>query len=385
MKTREAAIALNITRKSIRLTVIILMLLAMSATIHNVCAAPLENQSLSIHNAGSGSISITAGKTFLLYASAKTALSFKSSNQSVATVSQRGKVVAKRHGTTVITITAQKGKGYKAATKKIKIEVKRKQQKFKVKDVTLKAGMSVTKPVTGLKTAFHVKSSDTTIATVEKTSSRRFKVSAITPGKAVIHFTISANTKFDGAGFNVAVTVTGEESRSAKGRSGDQAIEYSDSQHIAGQDRIVTSTNIRNLAPRMDARVLDAFEKLNFKVVIDPDYYASGHIIYQERTIFLREANDVIYHELGHFLYCISDHDSGNSFESIYLEEYARFPGKRKVYAYQKSSEFYAECTREFVFHGRRLQQACPRTYEYIQKNILEISDVRLHMIDRIL
>ena len=248
----------------------------MLTTIHNVYAAPLKNQSISIHNAESSSINITVGKIFLIEASAKTALSFKSSNQSVAKVSQKGKVVAKKHGTTVITITAQKGKGYKAATEKIKIVVKRKRQNIKVKDISLKAGMSVTKPVTGLKTAFHVKSSDTNVATVEKTSSRRFKVSAITPGKAVIHFTISANTKFDGAGFNVAMTVTGGEKISAVGGSGDQATDTTDLQHIAGQDGIVMSTNIRDLAPKMDTRVQDAFEKLNFKVVIDPNYYVNG-------------------------------------------------------------------------------------------------------------
>ena len=101
-------------------------------------------------------------------------------------------------------------------------------------------------------------------------------MSAITPGKAVIHFTISANTKFDGAGFNVAMTVTGGEKISAVGGSGDQATDTTDLQHIAGQDGIVMSTNIRDLAPKMDTRVQDAFEKLNFKVVIDPNYYVNG-------------------------------------------------------------------------------------------------------------
>ena len=63
-------------------------------------------------------------KSFSLGAKAKTKLTYKSSNNSVATVSSNGKVTIKRIGKATITISAVSNSKYKSATKKITVNVK---------------------------------------------------------------------------------------------------------------------------------------------------------------------------------------------------------------------------------------------------------------------
>jgi uncharacterized protein YgiM (DUF1202 family) len=73
----------------------------------------------------------SVGKSYKLNAKAKTTLSYKSSNTSVATVDKNGVVKIKGEGTAVITITASKSSTYKSATKKVTIKVTRKTIKYK--------------------------------------------------------------------------------------------------------------------------------------------------------------------------------------------------------------------------------------------------------------
>ncbi len=73
---------------------------------------------------GASSFTKTYGNAaFSLGASAKTALSYASSNTKVATVSADGKVTVKGAGTATITIKAAEDSNYKAATRQVKITV----------------------------------------------------------------------------------------------------------------------------------------------------------------------------------------------------------------------------------------------------------------------
>ena len=52
----------------------------------------------------------------------------------------------------------------------------------------------------------------------------------------------------------------------------------------------------------MDSRVLNAFTKLGFTVKVDSSVSYSGHFDARTRTITMKQMDDTIYHELGHFL-----------------------------------------------------------------------------------
>lgn len=82
-------------------------------------------------------------KSFSLGAKAKTKLTYKSSNNSVATVSSNGKVTIKRIGKATITISAVSNSKYKSATKKITVNVKLKPVNIKSIKVKKLSGNSL--------------------------------------------------------------------------------------------------------------------------------------------------------------------------------------------------------------------------------------------------
>ena len=74
-----------------------------------------------------GSVSLASkGKTKTLKVTgAKTKVTYSSSNKKVATVNSKGKITAVKKGTCYITVKAAKSSNYKAASKKIKVTVKK--------------------------------------------------------------------------------------------------------------------------------------------------------------------------------------------------------------------------------------------------------------------
>ena len=60
-----------------------------------------------------------------------------------------------------------------------------------------------------------------------------------------------------------------------------------------------TVSNVASIAPKMDSRVLNAYTKMGFSVIVDPSVSYAGHFVAKSRTITLQEADYCIYHELG--------------------------------------------------------------------------------------
>lgn len=133
----------------------------------------------------------------------KETVTFKSSNTKVATVTSKGKITAKKAGTTTITVTSENGlkKSFKVqvmkkAVTKVKITASKKTVKVK-KTVTLKAATFPSKA--SASNLVYWKSSKPSVATVSSTG----KVKGIKKGKAKI----TAIAK-DGSGKKATVTIT---------------------------------------------------------------------------------------------------------------------------------------------------------------------------------
>lgn len=106
---------------------------------------------------GKSAWKVTYGaKPFSLGATAKTALSYKSSNTKVVTVSSKGVVSVKRAGKATITISAKAAGGYQAATKKVTVTVAKKAQTLKVstaRKAAVRGGYTKAVKLSGNKTA----------------------------------------------------------------------------------------------------------------------------------------------------------------------------------------------------------------------------------------
>lgn len=259
---------------------------------------------------------------------------WSSSNKSVASVSSKGMIKALKSG--IATIQAKRGKTVKY---RLKVTVKKKPV-FSTFDRSMYTGDSLTLKVTNAPGKLTWKSSNKNVATI----SSKGKVVAKRTGKT----RISVSSGSWSASCNIKVV-----------------------------DKKYKNPSIRQLAPRADSCVLNAFEKLKFNLVIDFNVSYAGYFSAQNQSITLQEADDTIYHELGHLLGWVSyEADTSTEWTNIYNSEKSKFKGYNKTYATQSKSEFFAECYRQYVLNKANLRNTCPKTYAYIQKAITNLNNM---------
>jgi hypothetical protein len=76
----------------------------------------------------------------------------------------------------------------------------------------------------------------------------------------------------------------------------------------------------------MDNRVIAAYQQLGFKLVVDPSVNYSGYFDARSRSITMKQIDDSVYHELGHFLAFIAGNvDKTASCYSIGSSDRRRF------------------------------------------------------------
>ena len=158
---------------------------------------PIKASNLSLTYPNSGKITVSGNKGSLTY---------KSSNTAVATVDSTGKVKAKSGGTAKITITAAATSQYNAASKTITVNVAKAAQSItaKASAPVVFAGQTTTVSVTGAKGTRSFKSSDTTIATVDKSTG---KVTAKKAGTVKITAASAATAQYNAASKTVTIKV----------------------------------------------------------------------------------------------------------------------------------------------------------------------------------
>ncbi len=154
---------------------------------------------------GNNTISKEYGsKPFTLGASAKTAISYKSSNTDIATVSGDGIVTLKRAGTVKITVKAAEGAQYRSASKTITITVSKGKQSISAKTSLSKNFGS--KPFSlgaSAKTELTYKTSNKKVVTVSSDG----KVTLKNPGKAKITVKAAETGKYKAASKTVTINV----------------------------------------------------------------------------------------------------------------------------------------------------------------------------------
>ena len=143
-----------------------------------------------------------------------------------------------------------------------------------------------------------------------------------------------------------------------------------------------TVSNVASIAPQMDSRVLNAFTKMGFTVIVDPSVSYAGYFDVRSRTITLKVEDDTIYHELGHYLAFIAGNvDKNAAFASVYNSEKSKFTGVRKAYATQNASEYFAESVLEYTENPSVLKAQRPQTYEAITNALSKVTDAQVNKI----
>ena len=143
-----------------------------------------------------------------------------------------------------------------------------------------------------------------------------------------------------------------------------------------------TISNVASIAPKMDSRVLNAYQKMGFTVTVDPSVSYAGYFDARTRSITLQSEDNTIYHELGHYLAFIAGNvDKSSSFAAVYNSEKSKFTGVRKAYATQNASEYFAESVLEYVEQPSTLKAQRPQTYAAVQSALAKVTDAQVNKI----
>ena len=143
-----------------------------------------------------------------------------------------------------------------------------------------------------------------------------------------------------------------------------------------------TISNVASIAPKMDSKVLNAYKKMGFTVTVDPGVSYAGYFDARTRSITLQNADDTIYHELGHYLAFIAGNvDKSSSFAAVYNSEKSKFTGVRKAYATQNASEYFAESVQNYVENPAALKAQRPQTYEAVKNALAKVTDAQVNKI----
>lgn len=139
----------------------------------------------------------------------------------------------------------------------------------------------------------------------------------------------------------------------------------------------VSGTTLRTLASQADGKILNAFEDLKFKMVIDKNAEATGVFSVKSHKIALQSArSSVLLHELGHFANFLAGDKVGTSqWKSIYNAEKNKYDGYNKAYAIKSASEYFAESYKDYKEHPSALRSKRPRTYQFVKSTIDGITD----------
>ncbi len=139
---------------------------------------------------------------------------------------------------------------------------------------------------------------------------------------------------------------------------------------------------VTQIAPAADKRVLNAFQKLGFQVVIKSSVPYSGLCDARTRTITLKQADATAYHELGHFLAFVAGNvDTSSAFQQIFQNEKSKYTAFNKNYVLQNSSEYFAESFRNYTENPAALKASRPQTYAAIQRALACVTDAQVNRI----
>lgn len=139
----------------------------------------------------------------------------------------------------------------------------------------------------------------------------------------------------------------------------------------------VSGTTLRTLGSQADGKILNAFEDLKFKMVIDKNAEATGVFSVKSHKIALQSArSSVLLHELGHFANFLAGDKVGTSqWKSIYNAEKNKYDGYNKAYAIKSASEYFAESYKDYKEYPSALRSKRPRTYQFVKSTIDGITD----------
>ncbi len=247
-----------------------------------------------------------------------------------------------------------------APTVKKSVKKQTKKKKIKLKEASKKSYTQNGKTTT--KTTKKVKKSGKTTTTTETIKETSIKYQFKKGSKIKTQITTITTTV-------ITTTVTGDSVAAA-------TTEQAQTEAQAGE------VSAASIAPQVDARVMNAFNKMGCKIVVNPGVNYSGQFDARTRTITLKVGDNTVYHELGHFLAFIAgNYDKGAEFAAIFSKEKSLYTAYNAAYVLSSASEYFAESFRNYTLDAAGLQASRPETFAAIQKCLGMATDAQVNTI----
>jgi len=141
------------------------------------------------------------------------------------------------------------------------------------------------------------------------------------------------------------------------------------------------NTSLNSVAPKIDRRLMNAFNAAGLKVTVtDDNFGGEGVFSRKDGGLVLRSehTNDgTAYHELGHFLADIAG-VTRSDMKDVYDKEREKFFGTFYMYANSSASEFFGESMKLFTENNDRMKKEMPQTYALIEKALNSINEEKI-------
>ena len=248
-----------------------------------------------------------------------------------------------------------------------------------------------TKKTTKKKTVKLKKSARKSYSTTKtkKSSKSSSKIKGSTKTVTKVDTTIKTTTKYKKKSKKAAVTITTTTVTTTTPYKKKKVASSSPSREPE-KNAAYEPSYIRTLAPKADSCILDAFMEMEIKIHYRPTVLYDGMFDAGTRSITLKSLNRsrldaVIYHELGHFFgWMAGNVDRNEEMKALYEAEKGNYTKANKAYVTKDQSEFFAECYSWYVVDRAWLQEHCPRTCQYIEKNLKKMVPDRVSSMKRI-
>lgn len=126
--------------------------------------------------------------------------------------------------------------------------------------------------------------------------------------------------------------------------------------------------DIKSLAASAKPAIVNKFLDMGYTLKIDSSVPYSGVFQSASKSITLKKANNVIYHELGHFVaFTAQRADLTSEFKGIYNAEKSKYTASNKAYVTQNASEYFAESFKNYTENSSKLKSERPDTFTYIK------------------
>jgi hypothetical protein len=137
-----------------------------------------------------------------------------------------------------------------------------------------------------------------------------------------------------------------------------------------------TTSGISTLKDSVNSSLINAFDQLKFKVVLNPNSSYLGYFSTSRHSLEMRSVSvSTFRHEMGHFLDVLKNMPSRSStFAGIYSREKNDYSGTNATYIKKNAQEYFAQSYRNYLENASKLKSERPETYAFVKDQVTSIT-----------